>query len=165
MILHKPVMIPVQIVKMAKHLGFEAFLSDYGKLPNLTGAVILDPDLKSMVGTDKVIFIRNKTSDSLEQQRLNIALAIAQYQLDFDPAKYTQYWKPFDTRTMNYTDTSPVLSRALKLLLPEKAFLIRYKKLKKQAVPRYTMISTLVEDFAVGCDGIMYRLRELNLDF
>lgn len=161
----KHLAIPIKIERLARKLGLEIFLCDDERLSNLTGALIINPDLKSSIGSDKVIYIQNRMVDSSEQQRLNIALAIAQYQLGFDPEKDIQYSKLFDTHNINYTGVTPILSRAVELLLPESVLCSKYGKLRAKGVSRYTLISTLAACFAVSCNCVTYRLQELNLDF
>lgn len=149
---------PVPIVEIVDELGFHVFSAQFPE--NISGVIMINPDIKEKLGSDRVICVSN--TDSTGRQRFTIAHEFAHYLFDFNASKNTVY---YDTYNINKSDKEQeaIPSRfAAEFLMPKKIFVERYKELKEKNIPKYDLIASLTYDFNVSQKAVLKRCKELS---
>lgn len=149
---------PVPIVKILNDLGFTVLSTDIKK-KNISGMIMISPDLKEPFGTDKVIAVEK--SDSIGRQRFTLAHEFAHYLFDFQENTQPIFFNTYDIEKSN-TEHEIVPSRfAAEFLMPNKLFLPRFNELKDMTY--YEVVNQLVMDFNVTTKAVIKRFEELNI--
>ncbi|MGN1480735.1 ImmA/IrrE family metallo-endopeptidase [Porcipelethomonas sp.] len=149
---------PVPIVQIVDELGFHVFSAQFP--PNISGVIMINPDIKERLGSDRVICVSNM--DTTGRQRFTIAHEFAHFLFDFNEKEDAVY---YDTYNINKSDKEQesIPSRfAAEFLMPKTIFVKRYKELKEKNVPKYDLIATLTYDFNVSQKAVLKRCEELS---
>lgn len=147
---------PVPIVKILSDIGFSIYATETQK--NISGFILISPDLREKFGTDKVIAVDRR--DTLGRQRFTIAHEFAHYLFDFNENSDFNFINTYDTEKAN-TEAEMVPSRfAAELLMPSSLFVARYRELSKMT--QYDRVQQLVTDFAVTQTSVIKRMEELK---
>ena len=152
---------PVQIVDVAKELGFKVYDIDISD-KNLSSLIAIDLKYQEKFGTDKIILINNK--DDYGHQRYSIAYELAQYIFDFDEKNSIVYYNTFFVKDMSVE--SPREKRANYfascILMPETKFKIKYSEYNDENSLLETT-KKLADEFKVSAEAVHRRLIELKL--
>lgn len=151
---------PVQIIEIAKSLGFKVFEMSLPE-DDLSGLIGIDLEYEEKFGTDKVIAVNS--NDNYGHKRFTIAHEIAHYIFDFDEKNQISY---YDTYYTNEHSNTPQEKRAnyfaACLLMPEKEFTKKYKEYHDENSLLETT-KKLADVFKVSPEAVRRRLGEINV--
>ena len=149
---------PIPIVSILNDLGFSVLITDIPKL-NISGFIVVSPDLKESFGTDKVITVAK--NDTTGRQRFTYAHEFAHYLFDFHEDESMFFLNTYDTNQSNTAEEKIPSRFAAEFLMPKDLFIKRYKELNEMT--NYERISQLVDDFNVTTKAVIKRCEELQL--
>ena len=150
---------PVDISKILTGLGFKIYVSDMFK-GNISGMICISPDLKQSFDTDKIIIVSKE--DNIGRQRFTLAHEFCHYIFDFNCKTMSSYVDAYDINKAD-CDSEMVSSRfAAELLIPEKFFIDKIKKLHANKINYYDAVSDLMDYFNVSKKSIEKRFVELQ---
>ncbi|MEG1669382.1 ImmA/IrrE family metallo-endopeptidase [Chryseobacterium sp.] len=153
--------VPTPIVKIVQEAGFSVRRQQF-KNESLSGIIAIDEELKSTLGSSKIISVNNQ--DNLGHQRFTIAHEFAHYIFDFDRAKSITYYDTYctDDDFIEKPNEKRANFFAANLLMPADLF---KKEFSEQVVPNdmYETTAKLAKIFQVSAAAVKIRLDELGL--
>lgn len=148
---------PIPIIEIMKDMGFNIYKHELEN--NLSGYIAINDELKSVIGTSKIVCVNEQ--DNVGHQRFTVAHELAHYLFDYKENE--PYFNTYKT-TENSTNKSEIRANkfAANLLMPKNLFIDEYNNIKNRDI---NMLAYLADRFKVSSKAIEKRMEELKLAY
>lgn len=150
----------VPIVEILTKFGFKIFQSDL-KPEGLSAYIAVNPKFEEVFESNKLTCVH--ISDNIGHKRFALAHELAHYLFDFNEDVNLCYYNTyFPNKEQDSMEESRANQFAANLLMPEKAFLKKYKEIEKVNGKADT-VSALGHYFLVSPTAVLRRFKELSI--